>query len=96
MAVYNRDPLQVNNKDDWDSYRGDLGLTKGQSPGPVLSIRAATDWLETKFYHENTQGQAGPFRGYQKAITDYNSLDGDPNYFQKVDRYYQMLKKLER
>ena len=88
--AFSTDPMQVNT-DRWDAYKGALGLTRGQAPGPDLSIRAGIRWLEEKAYEHDGNGRVTKFKTWPQAIRDYNG-GGDANYWPKVLANYQYLK----
>jgi hypothetical protein len=77
--AYNSDPMQVNKPGDWDDYKFDMGLRRGQAPGPELGIRAGLGWLDYKSYRYDKHGNPGAFIGYPAAMTAYNSRSGSGN-----------------
>ena len=89
--AYNSDPMQVNNPHDWDGYKGEIGLIRGQAPGPDLGIRAGLAWLDSKAYYEDNKGRPGPFLGWETTVKRYNG-HGNPNYWQDVQANLKTLK----
>jgi len=85
------DPMQVNNRGDWDDYKAEIGLKRGVAPGPDLGIRAGIDWLESKAYHYDGRGRATTFKGWDRAVHDYNG-GGNPHYLEQVKRAYGDIK----
>ena len=94
LDAYTTDPLQVNKNGDWDGYKGELGLVKGQSPGADLGIKYGLEWLDSKSYLLDAKGDPGAFIGYNKALARYNG-GGNPNYVQDVMRNYNIIKQVE-
>ena len=70
-----RDPLQVNNPDDWpddDSKTKWAGLTKDQKMTPKSSVEAALKWFRYKAYIHDDTGSETEFRGIKEGLERYN------------------------
>ena len=90
-TAYQSDPMQVNKSTkDWDSYKTDIGLTKGAAPGQDLGIRAGLNWLESKAYRYDAAGQPARFLGWEAATRRYNG--GNPHHLEDVKKAYQDIK----
>jgi hypothetical protein len=84
LKAYNNDPMQVNKfTRDWDDKKAKYGLKRGVVPGADLSIRAGIDWLIYKAYWYDDAGKPYKFKGWAKAVHDYNG-GGNPNYVNDV------------
>ena len=95
--AYDTDPMQVNKSThDWDYYKANLGLVKGQPPGPALGIQAGLGWLDSKSYFNDAHGNPGPFLGYETAIKRYNANRNNPDYYDKVMGNYKLIKDSEK
>lgn len=84
------DPLQVNNKGDWDPKKKDVGLNKGQEMDPYTSAHAAILWWRRKSEIRDETGTVVRYRDERATFEKYNAnrkldkeLDG------KVVPHYQ-------
>jgi hypothetical protein len=94
--AYNSDPMQVNKPGDWDNYKVDMGLRKGQPPGPDVGIGAGLKWLEYKSYRYGDDGKPTRFLGWPAAFAAYNSRNpakkGNPHYWADIQNAYRDIK----
>jgi hypothetical protein len=81
--AYANDPMQVNNRGDWDDKKAQLGLKKGVVPGPDLSIRAGIRWLARKAYEYDSRGEPVKFNGWNSALEGYKGR-GNQDYVDRV------------
>jgi hypothetical protein len=84
--------MQVNNPGDWnDDYKAQIGLKQGVAPGQELGIQAGLDWLDSKAYSFDGNGNPQRFRGWEDATRRYNG-GGNPHYLEDVQRAYGDIK----
>jgi len=73
-AAFLSDPLQVNNPDDWKDPKPKItGLASPHQPmTPLVSARAAMEWLGYKGWLHDRQGQPYKYLGDERALDNYN------------------------